>query len=62
MQFVRWQQYEARKESPSPVSPFATQGCKRAAYAVYESVRRGHHLFAEAPTGIEKPYQLYFPC
>ena len=66
MQFVRWRlQHEAaRKESLQALAfPFATYraGQKELAYAVYESVRRGHHLFAEAPTGIGKTVSTVFP-
>lgn len=66
MAFVRWRiaHEAARTRSLQALRfpfPAYRTGQKELAYAVYESVRRGHHLFAEAPTGIGKTISTLFP-
>lgn len=66
MAFVRWRlaHEQARTESLRALRfpfPAYRSGQKELAYAVYESIRRGHHLFTEAPTGIGKTVSTVFP-
>lgn len=66
MAFVRWrlQHEQARTASLKALQfpfPAYRTGQKELAYAVYESIRRSQHLFAEAPTGIGKTISTVFP-
>lgn len=66
MEFTRWRirHSEVRQNSIERLKfPFPTyrEGQKELAYAVYDSIRRSHHLFCEAPTGIGKTISTLFP-
>lgn len=66
MVFTRWRiaHHEIRQDSLKTLRfpfPEYRDGQKELAYAVYESIRRSHHLFCEAPTGIGKTISTLFP-
>lgn len=66
LEFTKWRIRHTEKRQASIKKldfpyPSYREGQKELAYAVYDSVRRSHHLFCEAPTGIGKTMSTLFP-